>query len=89
MTAAMAALLREGLYLTLLLAAPPVLAAVAAGVVMALLQSVTRVEERSLSTVARWVAALVALAIASPWIGAELTRFTTAVLEAVPSLGRT
>jgi type III secretory pathway component EscS len=56
--------------------------------VVALLQSVTRIEERGLPTAARWLAALVALGVASPWIGAEMVRFTTAVLEAVPSLGR-
>lgn len=81
--------LREGLYLVLLLAAPPLLAAMTVGVVSSLLQSATRIEERTLSVVPRLVAALLALALAGPWIGGQLTRFTTAMLEAVPSAGRT
>lgn len=81
--------LREGLYLALLLAAPPLLAAMAMGLASSLLQSATRIEERTLSVVPRLVAALLALALAGPWIGGQLTRFTAAMLEAVPSAGRT
>ena len=88
MSGPLATLLREALFLALLVAAPPVLAAVAAGLVAAFLQSAARIEERSLGTVARIVAALAALALASPWIADELTRFTTAVLTAIPTLGR-
>jgi flagellar biosynthesis protein FliQ len=81
--------LREGLFLVILCAAPPLLAAMAAGLVMALLQAAFRIEERSLSTAPRIAAALLGLAVAGPWIGAELARFTSAVLAALPSLGRT
>ncbi len=80
--------LREALYLAILLAGPPLGAAAAVGLVMALVQASFRIEERTLSTVPRIVAALLALALAGPWIGAELGRFTAAVLAAVPSLGR-
>jgi flagellar biosynthesis protein FliQ len=80
--------LREALYLAILLSAPPLLAATAVGLVSALLQATFRIEERTLSTVPRIIAALVALAVAGPWIGAELTRFTSAVLVAFPSVGR-
>jgi flagellar biosynthesis protein FliQ len=58
------------------------------GVASALLQSLTQVRDRSLSTVPRIVAALLALALAGPWIGARLLTFTRALLEAVPVLGR-
>jgi len=49
---------------------------------------VTQVRERSLSTVPRIVAALLALALAGPWIAMRLEAFLRAVLEAVPALGR-
>ena len=80
--------LREGLYLALLIAAPPLAAATATGLVMSLLQSSLRIEERTLQTVPRLVAALLALAVAGPWIGAELTRFTAALLAALPGIAR-
>jgi flagellar biosynthesis protein FliQ len=80
--------LREALLLVLVLAAPPLVAVVAVGVASGVLQTVTQVRERSLSTVPRIVAALVALALAGPWIAMRLTAFLRAVLEAVPALGR-
>jgi flagellar biosynthetic protein FliQ len=80
--------LREALLLVLVLAAPPLAAVFAVGLASGILQAVTQVRERSLSTVPRIVAALVALALAGPWIAMRLEAFLRAVLEAVPSLGR-
>ena len=56
------------------------------GLASGVLQAVTQVRERSLSTVPRIVAALVALALAGPWIATRLEAFLRAVLEAVPAL---
>ena len=78
--------LREGLYLALLLAAPPILAAAVAGLAASALQSALRVDERSVQIAARIGAAALALAMAGPWIGAQLVRFTAAVMAIVPSV---
>ncbi len=80
-------MLREALWLVLLLAAPPVGAALLVGALAAFGQAAARVEERTLSVVPRIAAALVALALAGPWIGRHLVAFTQAVLEAVPGAG--
>jgi flagellar biosynthesis protein FliQ len=88
MTAPIQHALREALVLVLLCAAPPVLAALAAGVVMGLLQTATQVRDATVSTVPKLLAALVALAVAGPFIGGQVLKFTRAVLEAVPALGR-
>jgi flagellar biosynthesis protein FliQ len=79
--------LREALYLVLLLSAPVVLAVLAAGVASALLQTVTQVRERSLSSVPKLLAALVALAVTGSWIGAQMITFLRSVLAAVPAAG--
>lgn len=80
------ALLREGLWLALLVAAPPLVAALGAGVVVSLLQQATRIEERGVTWAAKLVAGLVALALAGPWIGAHLLHFTGAVLALLPTV---
>jgi flagellar biosynthesis protein FliQ len=85
MSTALVHALREGLYLVLLLAAPPVLAVLAMGVASAFLQTVTRVRDPSLSTVPRLLAALGALVLAGPFIGDQALRFVGAVLAAVPA----
>ena len=75
---------REGLYLAVLVSAPPVLAALAVGLVVSLLQATTQIQEQTLTFAPKLLAVLLALAVAAPWIGAQLTRFAGAVLDAVP-----
>jgi flagellar biosynthetic protein FliQ len=89
MAESLAGALREALYLAILMAAPPLLAATGVGLVTALLQASFRIEERTISTVPRILAALIALAVAGPWIGAQLGRFTAAMLAALPTVGHT
>jgi flagellar biosynthesis protein FliQ len=81
-------MLREALWLVLLLSAPPVGAALVVGLISAVAQSASRIEERTLSVVPRLVAVGLALALAGPWIAQHLVAFTTAALEAVPSVAR-
>ena len=76
----------EALVLMVLVSSPPVLAGMAAGVSMGLLQAVTQIQEPTLSVVPRLCAALVALAIAFPWIGGQLLRFTAAILQAAAAV---
>jgi flagellar biosynthesis protein FliQ len=88
MTAPLQHALREALVLVLVCAAPPVLAALAAGVVMGLVQTATQVRDATVSTVPKIIAALVALAVAGPWIGGQVMQLMRSVLEAIPGLGR-
>ncbi len=85
-TEALLAVGREALVLMVLASMPPVLAGLVVGVAMALLQAVTQVQEATLSVVPRLCAALLALAVAFPWIGGQLLRFTSALLQAVGSV---
>jgi len=85
-TEALLAVGREALVLMAVASMPPVLAGLVVGVGMGLLQAVTQVQEPSLSVVPRLCAALLALAIAFPWIGGQLLRFTAAILQAVGSV---
>ncbi len=86
MTPAAAHALRQAFYLVMILAAPPALAVLAVGVATAFLQTATQVRDRTVSSVPKVVAAMLALAAAGPWIGAQLVAFFRAVLEAVPGL---
>jgi flagellar biosynthesis protein FliQ len=76
------ALGREALLLVLLVSAPPLLAALAAGLLTGVLQAATQVQEPALGVVPRLAAALAALGVAGPWIAARLVRFAQACLEA-------
>ena len=75
---------REALMLALLLSLPVLGASLVVGLVVSVLQTATQVQEQTLSFVPRLAAALLALAIAGPWIGAQLVRFTSSLWSAIP-----
>ncbi len=74
-------LAREALALVLLLSAPPLLAALAVGLVTGVLQAATQVQEQTIGVVPRIAATLGALAVAAPWIGARAARFAAECLD--------
>jgi flagellar biosynthesis protein FliQ len=72
---------REALLLVLLVSAPPLLAALLVGVLVGTLQAATQIQESSVAVVPRVAAALLALAVAAPWIAARLCRFAATCLD--------
>jgi flagellar biosynthetic protein FliQ len=77
---------REGLYLVLLVSAPPVLVSLVVGLLVSLVQATTQLQDQTLSFVPKLVAVLATLVISGPWIGSQLARFTEAMLRAFPLL---
>ena len=67
-------LVRETVWVVLLVSAPPVGAALAVGLATGVLQAATQIQDPSVGVVPRLVAVLGALAVASPWIGARVLR---------------
>ena len=62
----------ETLYLVLLVSGPPLLVALAIGLVVGLLQAVTQVQEQTLSFVPKLVAVATVLVVAGGWMGGQL-----------------
>ena len=79
-------LAREALLLMILASLPPIGASLVVGFFMSLLQATTQIQESTLSVVPKLCAAVLALVIAAPWIGGQLTRFTTQLLLALPGV---
>jgi len=77
---------REALLVSLLVSAPPLLAALAVGLVTGVLQAATQVQEPTVAVVPRLAAVLGALALAAPWIGARVVHFAAACLELLPRI---
>ncbi len=76
----------ETLYLVLLVSGPPLLVALAIGLVVGLLQAVTQVQEQTLSFVPKLVAVATVLVVAGGWMGGQLLRFTDRLWRAIPEL---
>ena len=76
----------EAIYLILLVSAPALLVAMLVGLVVALFQAVTQVQEQTLSFVPKMAAVALTLVLMGGWMGAHLVRFTAALWEAIPRL---
>jgi flagellar biosynthetic protein FliQ len=77
---------REGLLLVLLLSAPPLLASMAVGLVAGVVQAATQIHDQALAFVPKLVVVLLVLAMMGPVLGAQLVRFTDALLLAIPAI---
>ena len=76
----------ETLYLVLLVSAPPLVVALAVGLVVGLLQAVTQVQEQTLSFVPKLVAVATVLVVGGGWMGGQLLRFTERLWLAIPEM---
>ncbi len=81
-------ILQQSLYLVILVSAPPVLMALLVGVLVAVFQATTQLQEQTLSFAPKLVSVLGVLAIAGPWIGNQLVRFTFHVFDQFPAIIR-
>jgi flagellar biosynthetic protein FliQ len=77
---------REGLLLVLLVSAPPLLASLTVGLVVSVLQALSQVQEPALAFVPKLVAVVLTLLALGPVLGAQVVRFTQALLLAIGSV---
>ncbi len=74
---------RTLLWTAVLVAGPSVLAVVVVGLVMAILQAATQVNDQSVAFAPKAIAIVLALVVSGPWMLAELTHFTTAIFASL------
>jgi flagellar biosynthetic protein FliQ len=77
---------REGLLLVLLLSAPPLLASLAVGLVVGVLQAATQIQDQTLMFIPKLATVVLVLIALGPLLGAQILRFTQALLLAIPAL---
>jgi flagellar biosynthesis protein FliQ len=77
---------REGLLLVILVSAPPLLASLAVGLLVGVLQAATQVQDQTLAFVPKLVVVVLVLVAMGPLLGAQVLRFAQALLLAIPSL---
>ncbi|MDP3858397.1 MAG: flagellar biosynthesis protein FliQ [Stagnimonas sp.] len=79
-------LAREALLLTLMLAAPLLIASLAVGVLIGLFQAATQINEMTLSFIPKLLALTAVVVVAGPWMLQTLTEYTRRLFESIPSL---
>ncbi|MCR2813993.1 flagellar biosynthesis protein FliQ [Microbacterium sp. zg.Y1090] len=76
----------EGVVLAAKLAAPLLVTALVVGFSISLLQSITQIQEVTLSFVPKAVAVAIALVVCGNWMIAEAIAFTEAMFDRIPHL---
>jgi flagellar biosynthesis protein FliQ len=86
-TQSLIALMREGLLLALLLAAPLLVAALVAGVMTGLIGAFTQIQDPAVGLVPRVAAVGIALVLFAPSIARQLEAFATRLWPLVTAIG--
>ncbi|QYU70891.1 flagellar type III secretion system protein FliQ [Leptolyngbya sp. 15MV] len=73
-------LVRDTLIMVLKVAAPILLAGVAIGLMISILQAVTQIQDQTITFVPKIVVMLVAAVLLLPWIAARLVEYTASLL---------
>jgi len=77
---------RQALEMTMMLAAPLLLVALAVGLLVGIFQAATQINEMTLSFIPKVMGMAAALMIAGPWMLKELVAYTRQLLESIPAL---
>ena len=75
---------RQAMEVTILLAAPILLASLAVGLLIAMFQAATQINEMTLSFVPKLMVVALVLMAAGPWLLRQITGFTTRLIENIP-----
>ncbi|WPC06611.1 flagellar biosynthesis protein FliQ [Pseudomonas sp. MBLB4123] len=79
-------LFREALWLTALIVAVIVVPSLLVGLVVAMFQAATQINEQTLSFLPRLLVILLTLIFAGPWLTRELMEFTKMLIMNIPML---
>lgn len=79
---------QQGLWLAVVMSAPPLLVATLLGIVVSLIQAVTQIQDQSLPYVVKLVAVAVSLAVLGRWFGSELMSLTSLSFDLIARAGR-
>lgn len=76
----------QALTVTVMLAAPLLLSALAVGLLIGMIQAATQIQEMTLSFIPKLLVLAVALLIAGPWMLKLITTFTRQLIESIPGM---
>jgi flagellar biosynthetic protein FliQ len=78
-------LVQTAIWTILVSAGPVVFVAMGIGVIIAFIQALTQVQEITLTFVPKIVTVLITVAVAAPFVGAQISSFTNLVFQRIES----
>lgn len=80
-------IVQQGLLLTITLSTPPVISALVVGLLISLLQTVTQIQEQTLSFVPKTIAVFGSIAIFEMHLSHAISEFGRTCFESISSIG--
>jgi flagellar biosynthetic protein FliQ len=77
-------LCREAIFITLLISAPVLVAGMAIGLIVGLLQALTQIQEQTIAFVPKLIVMVLALTFTLPWLVTRLVEYTQQVFTTIP-----
>jgi flagellar biosynthetic protein FliQ len=81
-------LLRQGILEVLLIASPLLLSALVVGLIVAILQATTSIQEQTLTFVPKIFAILLVLAFLGGWMFSSMREYTVQLFSKIPDMAR-
>jgi type III secretion protein S len=80
------AIISRGLYITLMLSMPAILAATIMGTLVSILQALTQVQEQNISFVVKLVTMVIVLYMTLSWMGSTIFEYTMSIFQLMNKL---
>ena len=77
---------RQAMNVTVLLAAPLLLSALAAGLAIGMFQAATQIRDMTLSFIPKLVVLIVVMGVTGPWMLGQIVDYTRQLFAMIPSL---
>jgi flagellar biosynthesis protein FliQ len=77
---------RQALEMTLMLAAPLLITALAVGLIVGIFQAATQINEMTLSFIPKLLAMAAVLALTGPWMLRHLVEYSRSLIENIPGM---
>jgi flagellar biosynthetic protein FliQ len=77
---------QEALWVTMLLAAPLLLSALAVGLLVGMFQAATQINEMTMSFIPKLIILAIALIVAGPWMLSVIVNYTEQLMSQIPSM---
>jgi len=74
----------QGLFLILVLSGPPILISMFFGLVVAIFQAATQIQEQTLSFTVKLIAVIMVLMLLGSWLGSQILSFASNIFTTFP-----
>ncbi len=77
---------QQALWVTMMIAAPMLVSALAVGLLIGMIQAATQINEMTLSFIPKLLVLVLSLVVAGPWMLSVIMNYTRQLMEQIPSL---